>query len=137
MTGRCLIPFCCLLMACASAEQLCFEKATQDYAATQQLIVEAQQALERGYVVAPDNLQFIDVSECGPTLEARAICTTQSQASADTLAAIDRQKEQYKLAQLEARLPELRKKARREYEVCLASGREVSRGLATSARHQW
>lgn len=123
MTPRWSLVLTAFLGACTSAKDLCFEEATRDYRAALDLIAQAEAGAEHGYMPTPERLDFIDVAECGPTLEDRKICTTQSSASLPGYTHVDRETAARFAAEQRARLGGLRKEAEAAYRVCLVNAR--------------
>jgi hypothetical protein len=107
---------------CTSREDLCFVEATRAYVATSTAISQSEKAAAQGFIEAPDRLEFTDVSSCGPTLEAREICTTQSSTLMPGDRPVDPVAEARRAASLRDRLPELRRLAEHRYRLCLVNG---------------
>ncbi len=122
MTHRIALTALLGLVACSEPEDVCFEQSTREYVAAKQLIAEARSAAETGFTVTPERVDFLDVSECGPTLEDREICTTQSSKTLPGFALADTETAAKLAETLTEQLPELEARARRAYQVCLLNG---------------
>jgi len=135
---RPLRPFCALLLlaGCATTQELCFAEATQPYRETLMAISEAEMAATRGYRVEERREDILDVSECGPTLEDRAICTRQTVMIRPSFRAVDSAAEARKATRLRKELPKLRAGAEAAYGACMANARGRRPGPEGSARHQ-
>lgn len=121
MTARILL-LAPLLAACTvPVEDACFAQATRELATVHALIAQAEDAAARGYRRVDETWVDLDVSDCYATLSPRSICTTQYETRRGRAVAVDVAAEERIAADLRARLPGLKARARTDYDACMAS----------------
>jgi hypothetical protein len=120
MTAR-LFLLAPLLAACTvPVEDACFAQSTRELATVYALIAQAEDAAARGYRRVDETWVDLDVSDCYATLSPRSICTTQYETRRGRAVAIDVAQEERIAAELRARVPDLKARARADYGSCMA-----------------
>lgn len=120
MTARLLL-LAPLLAACTvPVEDACFAQATRELATVYGLIAQAEDAAARGYRRVDETWVDLNVTDCYATLSPNSICTTQYETSRGRAVAVDVAEEERIAADLRARVPDLKARARKDYDACMA-----------------
>ncbi|WP_209424693.1 hypothetical protein [Pararhodobacter sp. SW119] len=114
------LPALALLAACADRRGDCVEDALEDVRIVEELIVETERNIARGFATQAEPTVRTGVSLCLTPANPLGICTRTETEVRDRPVAIDVLAERRKLRQLQAREAELRERARLEIAACEA-----------------
>jgi len=114
------LPALVLLAACADRRGDCVEEAMRDVRVLEELIVETERNIDRGYALQPEPSVRTGVSFCLTANNPLGICTSTQTEIRERPVAVDVLAERRKLRQLREREVELRQRAQLEVSACEA-----------------